>query len=196
MGLCWSTKGAGACLSLLARAETLACIIQPPFTHSSPRCCHIKWTTSRLQSSASCSQVVYALNKGNQAVSVSDQACRMSTKHLHGVFSCRVHARHLGHPLLCDATYGGGGAAALNTLTRNKSSRCACFWRKVGLDLLNAPVSALDESTRVARNPGRLLMHHRAACGAAPRLSIMNAPTNHGSSWPMDWPNARREAGL
>ncbi|KAF5837609.1 pseudouridine synthase [Dunaliella salina] len=35
----------------------------------------------------------------------------------------RVHARHIGHPLLCDITYGGGGAAAMNALTRNRSSR-------------------------------------------------------------------------
>lgn len=43
------------------------------------------------------------------------------TPHTH-----RVHARHIGHPLLCDTTYGGGGVAAVNALARNKSSRYVC----------------------------------------------------------------------
>jgi 23S rRNA-/tRNA-specific pseudouridylate synthase len=37
----------------------------------------------------------------------------------------RVHAKHLGHPLFCDDTYGGGGGSAVSALGRGKAARCA-----------------------------------------------------------------------
>jgi hypothetical protein len=40
---------------------------------------------------------------------------------VHGV--CRVHAKHIGHPLFGDATYGGGTGPAVSVIARAKPSR-------------------------------------------------------------------------
>lgn len=39
----------------------------------------------------------------------------------------RVHAKHLGHPLLGDEAYGGAGGSAVAAIGRGKAARCAAY---------------------------------------------------------------------
>ena len=57
---------------------------------------------------------------------------RLRTGRTHQI---RVHAKHMGHPLLCDESYGGAGGTAVNVIGQGKSTRCAsslsCTWQAV-----------------------------------------------------------------
>ena len=51
-------------------------------------------------------------------------AWRLQTGRTHQI---RVHARHSGHPLVGDDTYGGSGGSAVAAIGCGKSAQCEAF---------------------------------------------------------------------
>ena len=62
-------------------------------------------------------QLLESLAQGTAAL----MQWRLRTGRTHQI---RVHAKHMGHPLLCDESYGGAGSTAVNMIAQGKSTRC------------------------------------------------------------------------